>query len=259
MITDYTVVTEVAGDSVTREQVQRMYTRYNFARQYCTGRDVLEIACGSGQGLGYLAQTARRIVGSDYSGPLLKLTKQHYEDRIPLIQLDAQVLPLKGHSFDVAILFEAIYYLRDCESFVRECVRVLRPGGILLVCNPNKHLPDFNPSPHSHRYFSAYDFVRLLSPWGFQVECFGDCKVEYGHPVQRLLCFMKKMMVRLDLMPKTMAGKRLFKRIVFGKLVPLPPELTEDSAAFQLACDVDSSKPDRCHKVIFAVAKKTDR
>lgn len=256
METDYTAVTEVAGDIVSREQIQRTYTRYNFARQYCRGKDILELGCGSGQGLGFLEKAAKKVVGGDYSTPLLRMTQGYYKSRVPLIQLDAQVLPIKDQSFDVIILFETIYYLKDPELFVKECMRALRPGGTLIMCNPNKNLPDFNPSPYSYHYFSPPDFMELLKPFDLQVECFGDCKVDYSHPKQRLLYFIKKTMVLLDLMPKTMAGKKLLKRIVFGKLVPLPSELTEQGAAYPLPCPIDGSNPDLCHKVIFAVAQK---
>ena len=256
MTIDYTKVTEVTGDRVSREQVQRIYTRYHFARQYCSGKDVLELGCGSGQGLGYLQKVAKKIVGGDYYRPLLQLTQEHYRGRIPLIQLDAQVLPFKDQSFDVTILYEAIYYLKEPDSFVEECMRILRPGGTLIMCNPNKDLPDFNPSPYSYRYFSATDFVELLKPYGFQIECFGDCEVDYNHPRQRFLSFIKRNMVRLHLMPKTMAGKKLFKRIVFGSLVPFPSELTDEDPACRLPFAIEASVPDRCHKVVFAVAQR---
>lgn len=256
METDYTEVTEIAGDAVSREQIQRMYTRYHFARQYCRGKDVLELGCGSGQGLGYLGEVANKVVGGDYSGPLLQSTQEHYRGRIPLIRIDAQILPFKDKSFDVALLYEAIYYLKDPDSFVKECMRILRPGGNVLMCNPNKDLPDFNPSPHSYRYFSPVDFVALLKPFGLKIECFGDCEVDYNNPKQKALSLIKKTMVKSDLMPKTMAGKKLFKRIVFGKLVPLPSEVTEENNPCQLPCSIDSSSPNLSHKVIFAVAQK---
>ena len=53
-----------------------------------------------------------------------------------------------------------------------------------------------------------------------------------------------------------MKGKELFKRIFFGKLVPLPRELTEENPTSQYPCVIESSKPDTCHKVIFAVGQK---
>jgi len=84
---------------------------------------------------------------------------------------------------------------------------------------------------------------------------FGDCEVDYENPKQRFLAFVKRTMVRLDLMPKTMAGKKLFKRLVFGRLIPLPAELTE-GAACQLPCCIDSTSTTLTHKVIFAVAHK---
>lgn len=251
---DYTQVTEISGEAATREQVQRLYARYHFARQYCQDKDVLELGCGSGQGLGYLARVAKNLVAGDYSAPLLRLAQRHYQERIPLMQLDAQILPFRDQSFDVLILFEAIYYLPDCAAFARECARVLRPGGTLLLCTANKDLPDFNPSPYSHHYFSPPDFVDLLRPLGFQVDCFGDCPVDHRSPKQRFLSFLKRQARRWQLIPKTMSGKKLLKRLVFGGLVPMPAELAEDEAFSQLPRVLAPDQTDTCHKVILVAA-----
>jgi len=258
MKTDYVHVTEVSGDTVSQEQAQRMYTRYHFARQYCEGKDVLEVACGSGQGLGYLARKAKSVIGGDYSEPLVRMAKAHYQSRMPLLRLDAHSLPFTDQSFDVVILFEAIYYLKDPGWFVKESLRVLRPSGTIIFCNANKDLLDFNPSPHSYQYFSPADFTDLLRPYGFEIECLGDCEVDYENPKQKVFAFIKKKMVELDLMPKTMAGKKIMKRLVFGKLVPLPHELTDDQVC-DLPCTIESSQPDLCHKVIFVVAQKGEK
>ena len=81
--------------------------------------------------------------------------------------MDAQSLPLETASFDVVMLFEAIYYLPNPELFLREARRVLRPDGLLLICSANCERADFNASPFSHRYFSARDLGSLLSREGF--------------------------------------------------------------------------------------------
>jgi SAM-dependent methyltransferase len=173
-----------------------------------------------------------------------------------LLRLDGHGLCFKPASFDAIILYEAIYYLRDPELFIRECRRVLRPGGKLLLCTANKDLPDFNPSPHSYRYFSPADFSDLLEGYDFRVECYGDCPINDHDPLHRVLSFIKKTVVRLNLMPKTMRGKRLFKRIVFGKLVDLPAELTANGWDGTLPQPIDPHKPDRKNKVIFAIGTK---
>jgi hypothetical protein len=135
----------------------------------------------------------------------------------------------------------------------------LKPGGTLLLCNANRELPDFNPSPHSHRYFSLGDFAVLFRPYNVRMACFGDCEVDYGNPKQRVLSLIKKTMVRFDLMPKTMAGKKFFKRLVFGDLIPMPAELTTDSGVYNPPCEVDPSVTDRKHKVIFVVVENLEK
>jgi len=89
---DYSGVTETVGDHVTREALSMLYTRYAFARTLCEGRDVLEVACGGGQGLGYLASRARRVVGGDLTESLMAQAERHYGGRIPLVRLDAHGL-----------------------------------------------------------------------------------------------------------------------------------------------------------------------
>ena len=41
---DYVSVTEIAGDEVTQEQVDRLCNRYYWAGQYCAGKDVM-VSC----------------------------------------------------------------------------------------------------------------------------------------------------------------------------------------------------------------------
>lgn len=167
---DYTTVTEITGYNVTSEQLQRMYTRYRFALDFCERQEVLEVACGSGQGLGYLARKAKRVVGGDYDEKIVKCAQDYFKDRIEIRQIDAHNLPFPDKSFDVVILYEAIYYLKEPEQFVSEARRVLRENGILIICTANKDWAGFNPSPYAYRYFSAPELYSLLIEKGFRVE-----------------------------------------------------------------------------------------
>ena len=60
---DYSIITEFPGLKATQEQIQRMYQRYCFIREFAQGKDVLEVACGAGMGLGYIAKVANAVTG----------------------------------------------------------------------------------------------------------------------------------------------------------------------------------------------------
>lgn len=225
MNTNFVSVTEIAGDDVSREQVDRICNRYYWAGTYCVAKKVVEAACGTGQGIGYLASISESFEAGDYSEAILSITRDHYRQRVSVRQFDAQNMPFEDDSLDVVLLFEAIYYLPEALQFIRECSRVLKPGGKVLVSTANKDLYDFNPSPHSYKYYGVVELEVLFSSCGFSSEFFGDGAIGETSFRQRVLRPIKKLVVGLDLMPKTMSGKKLLKRLVFGELVKMPKEI----------------------------------
>jgi SAM-dependent methyltransferase len=251
---DCAAVTELAGDDVTHEQVVRLCQRYYWAGSYCKDRAVIEIACGTGSGLGYLGGIARSVTAGDITVEMLKTAKTHYGARAKLLALDATALPFADDSADVILLFEAIYYIGPVDAFVAECKRVLRTGGVLLIASANKDLPDFNPSPYSTDYFNPPGFKELLEPAGFTVRCFAGAPVDLPSPMQRILRLAKRIAVRFDLIPHTMGGKKLLKRLVFGRLEGLPAEIAEGTAPYEPPVAISSDNADRLHKVLFCEA-----
>lgn len=252
--TDFVALTEVSGDEVSLEQVERLARRYYWAADHCAGKDVLEVACGSGQGAGYLKSRARSYIGSDRSPALLTVARRHYGDRIDFREFDALSIPLPDRSLDVVLIMEALYYLPDLDRFFAEVVRVLRPGGTLLVATANKDLYDFNPSPHSHEYLGVVEFASRLPGFGFTVSVLGDTPVGDVSLRQRALRPLKALAAKTRLMPKWKNGKKLLKRLVFGRLVPMPAELTADTAQRQPPTPLAKNQPDRSHKVLYCVA-----
>lgn len=251
---DFVSLTEVSGDDVSSEQIERLARRYYWAGEYCRGRDVLEVACGSGQGVGYLASLSRSVTAGDYSAALLAIARRHYASRIRFHQFDAQELPFPERSFDVVIIFEALYYIPHPERFFAEAKRVLRPGGVLLIATANKDLFDFNPSPRSVTYFGVVEFERELARHGFSCRCWGDTPLERVSLVQRILRPVKAFAVRFHLIPSSMAGKKLLKRLVFGRLQKMPAEITDATAPRVPPTPLPAGVPDRSHKVLFCAA-----
>jgi len=254
MNVDYLEVTEIAGDEVSQEQVDRLCQRYYWAGSYCRGKDVLEVACGTGPGLGYLAGMARSLRAGDLSDPILAIARKHYGSRIDLVRFDAQALPGANASLDVVLIFEALYYVPLAEQFVAECRRVLRPGGAVLIVTANKDLYDFNPSPHSVAYHGVVELDRLVSTHGFVPEFFGNTPVAEVSLKQKVLRPVKKAVVASGLMPSSMAGKKLLKRLIFGSLMSMPAEITADVVPERAPTTLPRGIPDRKHKVIFCAA-----
>jgi ubiquinone/menaquinone biosynthesis C-methylase UbiE len=255
---DFSDVTELAGDSASREQVQRAYQRYYWAGRYMKGADVLEVACGAGQGVGYLASLAKSLHAGDISEQVLKAARDHYGARMGFRGFNAEKLPYPDSSFDVVLMFEAIYYLRDPDRFIQEARRVLRPGGYLLLVTANKDLFDFTPSPHSVSYYGVRELAAMLGNAGFAVAFFGDSPLASASRWQRLLRPVKRLATALGVMPKSKRMKALLKRVVFGTAQPLPAEIAAGVEVGPAPVPIPAGYPDTLHKVIFCEARRGD-
>lgn len=100
------------------------------------GRDVLEIGSGAAQGSRYLAAQGARVVASDLSAGMLAqgraIERRRGDSRLPLVQCDGAALPFAGEMFDVVFTAYGVFpFVADSAAVLRECARVLRPGGLL--------------------------------------------------------------------------------------------------------------------------------
>ena len=253
-VTDYTHITELAGDEVSREQVQRISNRYNWARRYCEGRDVLEVACGTGQGAGYLQRHSASYVAADYSWPMVRDVARYYDDRIVVFRADACALPVRDDAFDVIIAFEAVYYFQNLSVFIAECARVIREGGVVLIATANKDLWDFNPSPHSVGYYGVKELGEAFGAAGFDCKFYGDFRVDRVSLVQRMTRPLKWLAVQLGIMPRSNESKKWLKKLIFGGLVEMPRELSERHMLNETMIPVSAGQADRVHKVLMCAA-----
>ncbi|QSB45032.1 class I SAM-dependent methyltransferase [Tsuneonella flava] len=253
MTSEFLDVTEIQGERISREQLDRMCHRYHWASESCADRDVLEVACGAGQGLAILDNCAKSLVAGDYSPQVLANAAKTFPT-FDLRVFGAEHLPFDDSSFDTIILFEAIYYV-DHNKFFSEARRVLRPGGKLLIASANKDLYDFTPSPFAKRYLGAKELANELGCQGFSVELSGYLDITKVGLRQRLLRPVKAIASRFGLMPKTMRGKRILKKLFFGEMAEMPGDLASVPFEYHPPNSIPSL-PDMRHKVLYCCASK---
>jgi ubiquinone/menaquinone biosynthesis C-methylase UbiE len=249
-------VTEIEGQEISAEQLFRTCHRYHWATKESVDRDVLEVACGAGQGLGLIASVARSVTAGDVSPEVLATAQRVYGDRFPLSVFGAGELPFEDSSFDCVLMFEALYYLNDIPRFFAEVRRVLRPGGKLLIVTANKDLYDFTPSPFSNQYLGVMELSKILADGGYSAEFWALIDTRTVSFRQRALRPVKTLATRLNLMPKTMHGKAWMKRLFFGEMATMPADIAPIPIAYQPPIPIPPNQPDLTHKVIYCCATR---
>jgi len=98
------------------------------------GRDVLDIGCGTGRWLSILEQLRpSSLTGIDSSAEMLRHARRKVSKSTFLYQKDCSKIFSEDASKDFVLVSFMLSYLSDLSSFARECARVIRPGGYVLI------------------------------------------------------------------------------------------------------------------------------
>lgn len=134
------------------------------------GCDILDCAAGAGAYEEFLLKhCCKRIVASDLSPRNVKILSEKYSKKIETYVDD--VLDLKRHkdsSFDVVLCLGPMYHLRPGlnEKCVKECLRVLKPHGTLILAYMPRHFPLWNLL-NNPVYEIPFDEVMYLAEHGY--------------------------------------------------------------------------------------------
>jgi SAM-dependent methyltransferase len=160
----------IPGLDVENYWFRRHEVVYQHLAPRCAGRDVLEAGCGEGYGADLISRVARRVVALDYDGATVAHVRARYP-RVQVLHGNLVDLPLPDASIDVVVNFQVIEHLWDQAGFVSECLRVLRPAGLLMMSTPNRIT--FSPgrdtpiNPFHTRELDAGELTELLIGAGF--------------------------------------------------------------------------------------------
>lgn len=130
----------------------RLTGRLTQLRDAVTGRvprgsRVLDLGCGTGELAAALAAAGMRVVGCDISPQMLSRAAASATDAsvgaVSWVRLDPgwQTLPFEARSFDAVVAASVLEYVAEPAAVLRECRRVLRPGGTVLCTVPNPSHP----------------------------------------------------------------------------------------------------------------------
>jgi ubiquinone/menaquinone biosynthesis C-methylase UbiE len=109
------------------------------------GDRVLDVGCGSGLFLPSIYKNTTQIHAVDTSPALLEEARSVVEncklEGTVVMEADVEKLAFEDASFDAIIAVDVLHHFQNLDLCLNEMKRVLRPGGKLIIFEPNKLNP----------------------------------------------------------------------------------------------------------------------
>lgn len=149
----------VPGISSPRLQEEHL-ARYEFAKQFCRGKNVLDIACGTGYGSHELSKIAKSVTGVDISADSVVFARDNYKkENLSFIEKDCTKIQFEKGSFDIIISFETIEHLNEKHriAFYATLRDAVKDGGTLIFSTPNKRIT----SPYTEKPLNPFHVLEF--------------------------------------------------------------------------------------------------
>jgi 2-polyprenyl-6-hydroxyphenyl methylase/3-demethylubiquinone-9 3-methyltransferase len=157
-----------------RERALAHFGRDDRARAPFGGLRLLDIGCGGGLLTEPMARLGFAVTGVDASGRNIAVAAAHAEAGGLAIDYRAgaaeDLLAAGEPGFDAILNMEVIEHVADPGAFLRDCVRLLSPGGLMILATLNRTLASFTlakvGAEHVLRWLPAgtHDWRKFLEP-----------------------------------------------------------------------------------------------
>jgi SAM-dependent methyltransferase len=177
---------------------------YAFAAELAAGQSVLDVGCGSGEGLKVLASRATYALGIDLDERL----------RRPDVLVEIKsIADMPAKSFDVVVCLDVIEHVEQDRAFVGELFRVARRA--VFVTTPN-YAMSFNRNPYHVREYTPREFERLFEGYGSATLYAGTAKGRERVVLSRRLSYF--LVNALYTWKPTLLAAKIFKRVLGVKI-----------------------------------------
>ena len=146
------------GYSSKEEILENMNPNLKEVIEKSQGKTITDVGCGCGRNLVYSSKFAQKLIGVDLSRQSLDFAKKFIQSKnLELVLGNNLDIPLKDNFSDLVISDGVIHHTGDTVRSFNECIRILKPGGLLYLAVYKK----YRYYPFLYKYIGG--FLRLLN------------------------------------------------------------------------------------------------